>query len=183
MENLMDFFRIHIDGEQFKPAYLVYVVRVRLSDGAEYFYVGQTGDRHYKAARPAFRRLAAHFDEQGSSTQNQIYRGLAARVLGVDTTAKAPFQPGLREDMAVFLSSTQIDMFAFPMHEFLSDASRTKHQEQVRRVEQIEQAAIRILASTYGADSVLNKRIDTREPDENSLSAARQIIESVTSAK
>lgn len=73
---------LELQGEQFRRAYLLYIVEI--CHGKEkYYYVGQTGDNRYITARPAFRRLAAHFEDTGNSTQNQVYRYIVGTILGI----------------------------------------------------------------------------------------------------
>ena len=78
----MSDFTIELTGQQFRRAYLLYVVEVAHNERGSYYYVGQTGDNRYVTARPAFRRLSGHFQDSGHSTENQVYRYIATRVLG-----------------------------------------------------------------------------------------------------
>jgi hypothetical protein len=64
---------IELAGGILQGAYQVYVLQF-LYDGKEWFYVGQTGDRHALSARSGFHRLAGHLGTQRSSTDNQIYQ-------------------------------------------------------------------------------------------------------------
>ena len=73
--------RIELPGAQFRRAYLLYVIEIRHGK-EQYFYVGQTGDNNYITARPAFRRLSGHMEDTGQSTQNQVYRYIAADIIG-----------------------------------------------------------------------------------------------------
>ena len=70
-------------GEHFRRQYLLYIIKISHGED-EYFYVGQTGDNRYTTARPAFRRLAGHFEDSGQSTQNQIYRYIACDILKIE---------------------------------------------------------------------------------------------------
>jgi len=177
----MEYLHVHVDGRQFERAYMVYVVRVALESGATYFYVGQTGDRNYRTARPAFRRLAGHFDEQGSSTQNQIYRALAEREFGSAIGPRSKFSVDLRDSMARLLTSSKIDMFAFRIAAFEPTASDVDHKELVKRVERIEQATLSELTARYGREMILNRKFQVGQIDGDSLKLAEGILATVGS--
>lgn len=66
---------IELQPEWFKMGYYVYIVVIDHSK-ERYFYVGMTGDRKYQTARSPFYRMAGHFNQLESSTQNQIIKGL-----------------------------------------------------------------------------------------------------------
>ena len=74
--------KIVIDGkEQFKQAYLIYIIEIDHNNSDKYYYIGQTGDRNYKSARPPFLRLAGHLSTQEKTTENQLYKGIAEQIL------------------------------------------------------------------------------------------------------
>ena len=123
-----DFFKIEIDGRQFKAAYLVYIVKITSQNLGNFYYVGQTGDRNYVTARPAFRRLAGHLSDQGSSTENQIYRQIAFKILRIDAaSAKNTFDKKTKDAVSDFLSSCKIEMLVYPLANYSSNTDSDSH--------------------------------------------------------
>lgn len=153
-----NFFKIKIDGQQFKKAYLVYVVKLITENRGTFYYIGQTGDRNYATARPAFRRLAGHFSDQGNSTENQVYRQIAVKILGIESaSARQAFTQDTKDKVADFLSKCKIEMFVHPIGEFL--ANDKKHQEKRKLAEKIEQELMNYFVTQVGEEYLFNKKI------------------------
>jgi hypothetical protein len=154
-----DFFKIELDGRQFKSAYLVYIVRLTSDTHGQYFYVGQTGDRHYLTARPAFRRLAGHLSDQGNSTENQIYRQIAVKILGIESAKeKRPFDNGTKDAVTTFLTNCKIEMYVYPLASFLSNSELASHKLNRQLTERIENELINYFIGQFGLEKILNKK-------------------------
>lgn len=136
----MESFKIEIEGQQFTSNYLVYVVIINSSEYGKLYYVGQTGDRNHLTARPAFRRLAAHFDDQGRSTQNQIYRAIAVQILGIKDAKsnKIVFDKDTKIKVASMLSKSKIQMNVFPVAKFENETTKEEHDINRKFSEKIE---------------------------------------------
>ncbi len=134
--------RIELPGAQFKRAYLLYVIEI--CHGQErYFYVGQTGDNSYVTARPAFRRLSGHLDDTGQSTQNQVYRYIAADILGhEEATSKTVFTEKLKQDVEDFLVDSTVLMHIYQVQPFKSGVTRAHHLTAVKAVSLLEKYVI-----------------------------------------
>jgi hypothetical protein len=155
-----DFFKIEIDGRQFKTAYLVYIVKLTSQTHGDFYYVGQTGDRHYMTARPAFRRLAGHLSDQGHSTENQIYRQIAVKILRIDTaSAKRPFNQQTKDAVSDFLSNCKIEMFVHPLVNFLSTSDLDSHKSNRQLTEKVENELINYFIKQVGMERLLNKKL------------------------
>ena len=162
-----DFFKIEIDGKQFNSAYIVYVVKLTSNSHGEYFYVGQTGDRHYKTARPAFRRLAGHLSDQGYSTENQIYRQIAVKILEIDKAKeKRTFDNDIKDAVTKFLTNSKIEMYVHPLATFSSNSDEKKHIENRIMVEKIENELINYFIKHYGINKILNKKFKVAKYEE-----------------
>jgi len=149
--------RIELPGAQFRRAYLLYVIEIRHGK-EQYFYVGQTGDNNYITARPAFRRLSGHMEDTGQSTQNQVYRYIAAGILGHRVArSKASFPERVKQDVEDFLVDSTVLMHIYKVKPFKPDVSRDNHLRDVRDVTLIEKY---VMASFLGAGkSLMNKKI------------------------
>jgi hypothetical protein len=156
-----EFFKIEIEGRQFKKAYLIYIVKLTSSNlnFGEYYYIGQTGDRNHFTARPAFRRLAGHFSDQGNSTENQIYKAIVSVILNKNYSKGMPFDPDVKNSVTEFLINSTIEMFVYPIKAFSESDSKEDHETNRKNVEKIETELIHHFIETYGKESVLNKKI------------------------
>ena len=155
-----EFFKFEIDGKQFQRAYMVYIVRLISSKHGEYYYVGQTGDRYHLTARPAFRRLAGHLSEQGRSTENQIYRQIAVKILGIENAdKKQTFPIETKNAVAAFLAESKIEMYAYPLVKFLPETSLEEHKSNRQLVEKIENELMNYFSEKSHGDRILNKKI------------------------
>ena len=133
-----------LTGELFRRWYLLYVVELS-HDSNQYFYVGQTGDRKAKTARPVFRRLAAHLEDR-RSTQNQVYQYVAHEILGFpeDEGKKRAFTEEARRAIEEYLVKSNIKMHAYYLELFISTITQGKHEENRRKSEKIEEQVIDI---------------------------------------
>jgi len=154
----MDYFKISIPGKQFEKQYLIYIIQLRHESDGTYYYVGQTGDRHYVTARPAFRRLAGHLDDQGYSTQNQLYKAIVEQILRKSTEIKGSFSNELKAEVTGYLVKSDIDMYVFPVLQFDERVTQALHRQNVSYVENVEKFLIQKLIAQLGMGSVLNKK-------------------------
>ena len=149
--------RIELPGAHFRRAYLLYVIEI-CHGKEQYFYVGQTGDNNYVTARPAFRRLSGHLDDSGRSTQNQVYKYIAANILGHrEATSKASFPEAVKQDVEDFLVDSTVLMHIYKAKAFKPDVSRHNHLREVRAVTLMEKY---VMVSFLEAGRLLmNKKI------------------------
>lgn len=171
----MNYYKISIDGKQFEKHYLIYIIQLR-HQSKKYYYVGQTGDRHYKTARPAFRRLAGHLEDQGYSTQNQLYKAIMEQILKRRSEAKGSFSNELKAEVSTYLVQSDIDMYVFPLLQFDEGVDQRLHSQNVLYVETVEKFLIQKLMVQVGADSVLNKRKDLPASGSDAESVAEEIL-------
>jgi hypothetical protein len=154
----MEYFKIELNGKHFIDSYLVYLIEVRNENYGRYFYIGQTGDRNHFTARPAFRRLAAHLSDQGRSTENQLYRYIANKVLKLSFEKNKVFDVITKRQVSTFLRSSTICMHVFPIKEF-DHAQESEHRTNRQYVEAIEQEVIANISNQFGPAAVLNTRL------------------------
>lgn len=148
---------IELPGLQFRRAYLLYVVEI-CHDEDRYFYVGQTGDNNYITARPAFRRLSGHLDDRGQSTQNQVYRYIAVKILGdEEAESKAAFSKKIKQAVEDFLVDSTVRMHIYQVHQFNPLASRANHLATLKRVSLLEKFVIRAFANS--GKTLMNRTI------------------------
>jgi len=149
--------RIELPGAQFRRAYLLYMIEIRHGK-KRYFYVGQTGDNNYVTARPAFRRLSGHLDDIGQSTQNQVYRYIAANILGHrEATAKASFPEVVKQDVEDFLVDSIVIMHIYKVKNFKPDISRDNHLREVKNIRLMEKYVM--VSFLEAGRSLMNKKI------------------------
>lgn len=155
----MNSFKITIEGQQFRKAYFVYVIRITTQDNINFFYIGQTGDRNYLTARPAFRRLAGHFSDIGSSTENQVYRQIAVKVLKIeDVVKKEKFNESTKKRVGDFLETCKIEMFVYQIADFEDNSDKDLHTKNRKQTELIENELINCVQKKVSADKVFNKK-------------------------
>ena len=162
----MEFSKIVIDGKiQFKKSYLIYIIELNHNNVNKYYYIGQTGDRNYITARPPFLRLAGHLNSQESSTENQIYKGIAEKILNLDWNRKDELKTKVND----FLIHTIITMSIFPIMDFDNNIDKKKHEENRIKTEGIENELILKYIEKYGCDNILNKKYNKNSncSDEN----------------
>ena len=148
-------FSIELTGEQFRRAYLLYVIEF-CHNKDRYYYIGQTGDKNYITARPAFRRLSGHLEDRGESTQNQVYRYIATKVLGYgEAENREAFHEKIKQAVEDFLVGSTIRMHIYKVHLFDPTISRSDHLINVRKISLLERHVIRVF--TNSGKSLINK--------------------------
>ena len=141
-------YTLEFSGALLKEAYSLYIVKLIHPDEGELFYVGQTGNRAIPVARAIFRRLSGHFDDQGRSTQNQIYRSIAVRLFDESLKSKkAAFTKEVKQAVSTFFEECDIKVQVFPIFEFNFGISKEEHKMRRRRTEAMEQALIAALSN------------------------------------
>ena len=138
---------------------MIYIIEVCHPNYETHYYVGQTGDRNHRTARPAFRRLGGHLSDQGHSTENQLYRAIISRILGLDKPKAGKFDANIKSQVSNFLKASTIEMHAFPLREFQDDCTPELHKENREFIEAVENDIIHRLVTEFGESKVLNKRI------------------------
>jgi len=154
----MEYFKIQVDRNQFKQSYLIYIIEVVHDVLGTYYYVGQTGDRNHHTARPAFRRLGAHFSDQGHSTENQLYRAIVKKILKVEDYEKGKFENSVKYAVTEFLMPSTISMHAFPIREFSINSSTEDHSLNRKHVEDLENSIIFKMRQRFTEERILNKK-------------------------
>ena len=134
-----------LEGKHFQRQYLLYILEITHGND-KYYYVGQTGDNRYITARPAFRRLAGHLEDVGTSTQNQIYRYLAVEVLGMSAAARrdSKFDEKIKQAVEDYLVGTTIKMYFYPLQPFIPGIEHSQHLKIVRKVTLFEKIVINL---------------------------------------
>ncbi len=139
----MDKYTITLDGHLFRRAYLLYIIEL-IFTGKRHYYVGQTGDRRYITARPAFRRLMGHFEDVGRSTQNQLYRYVAADLLQCsDARERVSFSEDVKQQVEDVLAGSTVHMHVYSLEPFRVGILREQHLEVLHRVEDFERHVIK----------------------------------------
>ena len=153
---------LELQGEQFRRAYLLYIVEI--CHGKEkYYYVGQTGDNRYITARPAFRRLAAHFEDTGNSTQNQVYRYIAETILGIlEPDHKKALSIAVKEQSEGYLVNSLIRLYAYEAQPFNNSVDHAEHLAVVRKLRTLEQWVINSFQTSGSV--VMNRHIRRQLP-------------------
>jgi hypothetical protein len=174
---IMEYFKIELDGSHFAESYLVYIIEVSHNGYGRFFYIGQTGDRHHFTARPAFRRLSAHLNDQGHSTENQLYRHIARKILNQETERSKTFGTEIKTKVGDFLRQAKICMHVFPVRVF-DRSAESDHKINRIYVESVEQEVIAQLAQQYGQQSILNSKMPklNRSIDREVAEYAAQLI-------
>ena len=102
--------------------------------------------------------MAAHFSDHGSSTENQIYRHLAVKVLGLENSqGKTAFDDDTKNKMVDFLSNSIIEMSVYPIIEFNPNSDEKEHQYNRELTEKIESELIYKFIEKFNNEHVLNK--------------------------
>lgn len=134
---------ITLDGLIFRRQYILYVIEL-ISNGQRYHYIGQTGHRKHTTARPPFRRLAGHLENIGQSTQNQLYRYIAADILGIPTARRQEtFPSDVKQQVEDFLVNSVVHMHAYTLEPFTPRVRHEEHLRVQRKVEEFERHVLR----------------------------------------
>ncbi len=155
-------FTIELKGEQFKRRYLIYIIEIQ-HDTDRYYYIGQTGDKNYITARPAFRRLMGHFEDSGKSTQNQVYKYIVGDILGYKKEVSDEiFTDQIKLEAENFLSESKVTMHIYEVISFDPNVAKIQHHENVKKVVQLERYVIQSFIKSN--KNVMNK--DRTAPDD-----------------
>ncbi len=156
-------FTIELTGEQFKRGYLLYVIEIQHKTD-HYYYVGQTGDRNYITARPAFRRLSGHFEDRVNSTQNQIYKYLVGNIIGNNSDSKdQKYDETIKQGAEDFLADSKVIMHIYKVFPFNPGVDSKEHRSNVNKIVQLERNVISSFASS--GKLIMNKaQIQSNEP-------------------
>jgi hypothetical protein len=132
-----------LEGQHFRRQYLLYIIEI-IHGNDKHYYIGQTSDHNYLTARPAFRRLAGHLEDSGRSTQNQVYRYLAASVLEFSEADNKSenFTEKIKQAVEDYLVHSTINMHVYSLQEFPPDIERETHLTNVRKVMLFEKIVI-----------------------------------------
>jgi hypothetical protein len=164
-----------IPGAFFQSGYAVYVVEIKhLSTGAQYFYIGQTGDANHHTARSPFYRMSGHF-EYGQSTQNQIFKALC-KVLSVDEKADGEVK---REAVEKLLIQSSVTYHVFRLFDFSYEyEDYDQHHRYRHSTLVVETALLHRFKRKYG-DSLLNTRLNSlnRTPTEQEAEYIIKVVE------
>jgi hypothetical protein len=154
-----------LEGQHFRRQYLLYIIEITHGDDYHY-YIGQTGDNHYVTARPAFRRLAGHLDDGGSSTENQVYRYLAEKLLGPsnDDNKTKIFNGKTKQLVEDYLVHSTVRMHVYSLQEFPSNIEREAHLTNVRKVRLFEKIVIDLFRKHQ--KKIANKKLSRIPEDE-----------------
>ncbi len=147
-----------LEGKHFERQYLLYIVEITHGND-KYYYVGQTGDNHYTTARSAFRRLVGHLEDVGRSTQNQIYRYLAVKVLGISEAARkdSTFDKKIKQAVEDYLVSSTVKMYVYPLQPFIPGIKHSQHLKIVRKATLFEKIVINLLLTH--SKTIANKNV------------------------
>lgn len=152
-EVLEDKLQINFDANWFKSRYYVYVITV-VHSLKTFYYIGQTGDRKYTAARSPFYRLWGHFNPYNSKsgTDSQLIKSLFKKGILEDVEGISKRQV---IDKALFEKKISIATSFYPIEEFINDEA-IEHQRKRQVAEAVETALINMFeANTLFND--LNK--------------------------
>lgn len=106
-----------------------------------------TGDRKYKTARSPFYRMAGHFNQLESSTQNQVIKGLKNKLDIKDVENALP-------NMRFTYYSYLIDSF---------DKNDTStHHEKRKKAEEIESFIINKMRAKFKDEFVFNAKVSRK---------------------
>ena len=149
---------LSIEGKHFERQYLLYIIECTHGED-KYYYIGQTGDPKHTTARPTFRRLTAHLEDSGRSTQNQVYRYLAVEVLGISYAAKknSAFDKKTKQAVEDYLVKSNVKMYAYPLQPFVPSVEHSQHLNIVRKVVLFERIVINLFLKH--SKNIMNKNI------------------------
>jgi hypothetical protein len=147
-----------LEGQHFRRQYLLYIIEI-IHGQDRHYYIGQTGDHNYITARPAFRRLAGHLDDSGRSTENQVYRYLAAKVLkyAAAEDKSENFSEEIKQAVEDYLVHSTVRMHVYSLQEFPQSIEREAHLENVRKVRHFEKMVMELF--TEGKKKIANLKI------------------------
>ena len=135
--------QLNYDSEWFTSRYYVYVIKIEVAKDI-YYYVGQTGDRHFIAARSPFYRLWGHFNPYNlkKGTDSQLMSSLFKRKI---FRKKEGESNRLTIDRALARKDAIIKAQFYPIEDFANDntqISKDNHRKKRLYVEEIEKGVI-----------------------------------------
>lgn len=135
--------QLNYNSEWFTSRYYVYIIKIEVASEI-YFYVGQTGDRHFIAARSPFYRLWGHFNPYNlkKGTDSQLMRNLFQRNI---FQKKEGQSNRLIIDRALAQKDAIIKAQFYPIFDFedeITELNKKKHKDKRVFVEQIEKGVI-----------------------------------------
>ncbi len=138
-EVLEDKLQINFNNSWFKSRYYVYVITV-IHSPKTFYYIGQTGDRKYTAARSPFYRLWGHFNPYNSKsgTDSQLIKSLFKKGILEDLEGISKRQI---IDKALFEKKISIATSFYPIEEFINDEA-IEHKRKRKVAETVETALI-----------------------------------------
>ena len=137
--------KITIEGKQLKSVYAVYVIELTHLNET-YYYVGQTGDAHYIAARPPFNRIGGHLENTKRSTQNQLYTFIINKLAIHSPSDASDYTRADKARVESFLSESQITtMHICPLVEFTHMLAEDEHRNRRHLVLEFEKQVIHLL--------------------------------------
>ena len=143
-----------IDGKYLKSSYSVYIIELT-NNKNNYYYIGQTGDSNYVTARSVFRRLSGHLSDLKSSTQNQLYRFIANKIL--DINPKRSFSAIQKKMIEEFLVNSIITTYSYKILDFNFLANKSEHKKKWYQVVEFEKRIIKLFIRNN--KQIINKRI------------------------
>lgn len=146
----MKYQKLELPGALLVDGFSIYLIEVQY-EGTNYYYVGMTGDGHYRSARAGFYRLVGHLEYQNKrSTQNQLSKALM-RMLNCKT----------RKEMNLMIDRAKIIFHHFAIDGFVPDENLklakqdVNYRTQRQNVLDLENALIHKLRTALG-DRLLN---------------------------
>ena len=85
-----------------------------------------------------------HLEDIGKSTQNQLYRYIAADVLSIpQARERTTFSDNIKQRVEDFLVRSTVRMHVYPLEPFTPGVTHAEHMKVLRRVEDLERHVIR----------------------------------------
>lgn len=174
--------QLNYDSEWFTSRYYVYIIKIAVSSDT-YYYVGQTGDRHFVAARSPFYRLWGHFNPYNlkKGTDSQLMSNLFKRKI---FKKQEGHSNRLTIDRALAKRDAVITTQFYPIYNFEndnSDAAKERHQKKRLFVEQIEKGVIEGLDATFLFNDLTKKGFAKLKVSDEASRIANQIIKDLES--
>jgi len=135
---------IKLESDWFNVGYYVYLVGIKYKS-RKYYYVGMTGDRYHSTARSPFYRMGGHFNRVGSSTENQIIKGIKSVI-----DNSTPIE--------ILLPQMDITYYAYKVRNYVHGQMQG-HKGHRQFAEQVESFLMEKLWERKGEKFVFNKRI------------------------
>lgn len=134
---------LNYNSEWFASGYYVYVIKIEVGKDI-FYYVGQTGDRHFIAARSPFYRLWGHFNPYNlkKGTDSQLMSNLFKRKIFCRKDGESN---RLTIDRALAKKDAIISAQFYPIEDFVNDntqISKDSHKQKRVFVEEIEKGVI-----------------------------------------